>query len=124
MKKVYCLLLIVYCLLFFSCHKEGPGGKATIKGVVKHNSVAIPGAAMYIKYGAKESPGTNVTYYDESVTSDAQANYKFADLRKGSYYLFAVGFDSLIIQTVTGGIPIEIKSKTENVEADVPVTGP
>ena len=118
------LFLVPYSLFLSSCHKEGPGGKATIKGAVKHHSQLIPGAVVYIKYGAKESPGTNVTYYDGSVTTDANANYSFADLRKGNYFLFGVGFDSSITQTVTGGIPVEVKSKTETVEKDVQVTEP
>ena len=124
MKKhlmVYCLLFTVYCLVA-SCHKEGPGGKAVIKGLVKHHSKSIPGAVVYIKYGVKESPGTNVTYYDASVTADTSANYSFVDLKRGDYYLFSIGYDSSIVNTVSGGIPVEIKSKTENVETDVPVT--
>ncbi|TAL61262.1 MAG: carboxypeptidase regulatory-like domain-containing protein [Bacteroidetes bacterium] len=109
-------------LLFAGCSKEGTGGKATIQGMVKHHSDPIPGAVIYIKYGAEESPGTDITYYDASATGDANAHYEFSDLKKGDYYLFAVGFDSNIVQTVIGGIPVEIKSKTETVTADVPVT--
>jgi len=124
MKKFFfCLLSSVFCLLW-SCGKEGPGGKASITGMVMHHTQPIPGAVVYIKYGAKESPGTDVTYYDASATADAQANYKFADLRRGDYYLFGVGYDSAIVNTVTGGIPVEIKSKTETAQADVHVTEP
>lgn len=115
------LYILIPLFLFLSCRKEGPGGKAAIKGIVKHHAVPIPGAVVYIKYGAKESPGTNVTYYDESASADASANYSFADLKKGDYYLFSVGYDSSIVKTVTGGIPVEIKSRTETVEADVQV---
>ena len=120
-KLLFCLLPFAFCFVL-SCHKEGPGGKATIKGTVKHHSISIPNALVYIKYGATESPGSNVTYYDASANADANANYEFNDLRKGNYYLFAVGFDSSIVKTVTGGVPTEIKSKTETVEMNVPVT--
>ena len=120
------------CLLFFlplglgllltSCTKEGIGGKATIKGMVMHHDNPIPGATVYIKYDATESPGTDVTYYNDHVTTDASANFQFVDLKKGDYYLFAVGFDSSITLPVSGGVPAKIKKKTETVEIHVPVT--
>ena len=123
MKKLFpYTLYLIPLFLFPSCHKEGPGGKAAIEGVVKHHSEPIPGSVVYIKYNAKESPGTNITYYDANVTADANAHYQFPNLKYGNYYLFGVGFDSSIVQTVIGGIPVVIKSKTETVEADVPVT--
>src|ERR1051325_2311460 len=110
---VACLLSSVFCLV--SCTKEGTGGKASIKGMVMHHDKMIPGATVYIKYGVKESPGSNVQYYDDHVAADGSGNYQFVDLKKGNYYLFAVGFDSSITQTVTGGIPAVIKRKTETV---------
>ncbi len=115
------LLLTSAFLLLTCCSKEGPGGKAAIKGMVKHHSAPIPGAVVYIKYGTKEFPGTDITYYDESVTANDSANYGFSDLRTGDYYLFAVGYDSTGPYIVTGGIPVEIKKKTETVQADVQV---
>lgn len=125
MKKIsYFALLTFFILITISCSKEGPGGKAVIKGTVKHHSTPIPGATVYIKYGSTESPGTDINYYDANVTADAQANYSFPDLKKGDYYLFGVGFDSAAVQTVTGGLPVQIKKKTETVEVTVPVTEP
>ena len=122
MKKFFfCLLLSAFCFLT-CCHKEGPGGKAAIAGMVMHHTKPISGAVVYIKYGAKESPGSDITYYDESVTADTSANYKFADLRKGDYYLFAVGYDSTGPYPVTGGVPVKIKTKTETAQADVHVS--
>ena len=120
MKNIVYILLL--SSLLSSCGKEGPGGKAVIQGSVKHHSALIPGSVVYIKYGVKEFPGTDVKYYDASVTADAKAHYEFTDLRAGDYYLFSVGFDSTIVQTVSGGIPVVIKKKTETVDTDVPVT--
>lgn len=116
-----CILFSALCVFNFSCVKEGPGGKGGIKGMVRHHSKPIPGAVVYIKYGAKESPGTNVTRYDASVNADGNANYQFADLKKGDYYLLGIGFDSSIVQVVTGGIPVTI-GKNEIAQTDVPVT--
>lgn len=116
-----CILFYALCIFTFSCGKEGPGGKGGIKGVVRHHAKPIPGAVVYIKYGAKESAGTNTTYYDASVNADANAAYEFTDLKKGDYYLLGIGFDSSIVQVVTGGVPVSI-GKNEIVQADVPVT--
>lgn len=115
------ILLCAICIFNFSCGKEGPGGKGGIKGMVRHHALPIPGAVVYIKYGVKESAGTNTTYYDASVNADANANYEFTDLKKGDYYLLGIGFDSVIVQVVTGGIPVSIR-KNETAQADVPVT--
>lgn len=114
--------LVIITALFSSCVKEGPGGKAVITGTVKHHAQPIPGAVVYIKYNATESPGSNTTYYDASVTADAQAHYEFVNLKRGDYFLFGIGYDSAIIATVAGGIPVHISKKNETVAADVPVT--
>jgi hypothetical protein len=111
-------------ILISACGKEGPGGKATIKGYVMHHSDPIPGAVVYIKYGVSESPGTDVTYYDASVNADTSAYFEFTNLKKGDYYLFGVGFDPAITETVSGGVPVKISSKSETVETNVPVTEP
>ena len=125
MKKIIFFYLLSYFLCFIvSCTKEGTGGKATIKGSVKHHDMPIPGAAVYIKYNATELPGTNVTYYDDHVICDASANFQIVDLKKGDYYLFAVGFDSTWAgngATVSGGVGVKIKKKTETVETLVAV---
>jgi hypothetical protein len=104
-----------------SCKKEGLGGKSSVSGTVKHHTLAIPHSVVYIKYGATEFPGTNVGIYDASATTDASAHYGFSGLQKGDYYLYAVGFDSTISQSVSGGIGVKLK-KSEAKESDVPVT--
>ena len=85
------------------------------------NSTPVPGAVVYIKYGATQSPGSNITYYDASVNANSSAAFEFNDLKKGDYYLFAVGFDSTLVQTVTGGVAAKLSSKTAVITADVPV---
>ncbi len=115
-------LLSITVVVFYSCKKEGTGGKASITGYVKHHSKLIPNAAVYIKYGAKESPGTNPANYDASIVADGSAKYEFKELNKGDYYLFGIGYDSAIFNSVTGGTPVVIKKKTETVQAGVAVT--
>ncbi len=105
-----------------SCKKEGTGGKASVTGKILHHSLPVPNATVYIKYGTQEFPGTEPSAYDASVTAGSDAKYTFSDLRKGNYYLFSIGYDTAISQTVRGGVPIGIKSKTESLTSDIPVT--
>jgi len=121
-KKILKFIILVLALTqCFSCKKEGLGGKATITGSVLHHSLPIPNAVIYIKYGTNELPGTDPSAYDASVTADANAKFEFKDLRKGKYYLFSIGYDSAIFQTVRGGMPVEIKKKSESKNIDLAV---
>jgi hypothetical protein len=113
--------VLVLLLILSSCRKEGAGGKSSVSGNIRHHSALIPNATVYLKYGAKEFPGTNTSVYDVSVNADANAHYQFSDLRKGDYYLFAVGYDNAIFEEVKGGIAIELKYNKETV-TDIPVT--
>ncbi len=128
-KNIYttCILNMAFVLLLLpsmlSCKKEGEGGKASIKGRVLHHDTPIPGATVMIKYGAKEIPGVNQSDYDQLVTATlSDASYSFENLRVGNYYLYSTGYDSSIMEIVTGGIPVTIKSKKEIKETNVPVT--
>lgn len=112
---------VILSMTISSCHKEGTGGKSSVSGSVKHHSALIPNSVVYIKYGAKEFPGTNTSLYDASVTADANAHYEFKNLRKGDYYLYGVGYDNTIMETVTGGIAVTLKYNKES-STDVPVT--
>jgi len=127
MKKI--LFVVALAVLSSSCKKEGPGGEAELSVFVKHHGKAIPGSIVYIKYGADEFPGEDVTKYDDSKvteTSGALAGHAhFPDLRKGDYYLYAVGLDSISpgqVLPVKGGIPVEVKSKSGEIDVDVPVS--
>lgn len=104
------------------CTEEGPGGAAKILGEAKHHDDPIPGTTLYIKYGAKESPGTDPALYDASVTADENAEFAFRDLHKGDYYVYGIGFDSAVGEVVRAGIPVSIAKKNETVSVIVPVT--
>ena len=113
--------IIFLSVTLSACMKEGPGGKSSISGSVLHHDMTIPNCVVYIKYNAKEFPGTDISKYDASVTADANAHYEFKDLRKGDYYLYGVGYDSHISEEVTGGISVKLKYNKE-LHTDVPVT--
>lgn len=114
------LLLIATLMLFASCKKEGTGGKSSIKGSVKHHSLIIPNAVVYIKYEAKEFPGADVSKYDANVTCDANGNYEIKELRKGNYYLYGVGYDSSISENVYGGLSTKLRN-SESINLDIAV---
>lgn len=119
MKKI---IFISFVTAFVACGKEGSGGKASIHGYAKHHALSIPGTTIYIKYGAKESPGTNPSLYDASVKADSKAYYEFVNLKRGDYYLYGVGYDSTIAAPVIGGIPVQIEKSNSVVPIDVPIT--
>jgi hypothetical protein len=120
-KLFFASICLIALTTLYSCKKEGTGGKSTVSGTVKHHSNPIPNAIVYIKYGATEFPGNDVSVYDNHVTADANAYYEFKDLRKGDYYLYGVGYDPNIFEAVKGGIGIQLK-RNNTVTSDVPVT--
>lgn len=118
MKKA--LFLIAASSLLLSCKKNQLGGTSTIKGIVAHHSRAIPNSRVFIKFNAKEFPGEDTTVYDAKVTADAGGNYSIK-CYKGDYYLYGFGYDDLIKQNVSGGVPVHVR-RNEQVNSDVPVT--
>ena len=76
MKTLIKLFLISTLILSFSaCKKNQTGGKATLKGVVKHHDKPIPEAYVYIKFNSSEFPGDDYKLYDTYVQADANGNY-------------------------------------------------
>ncbi len=121
------ILFIIPCfLLFYSCKKNGTGGKNTVIAMPKHHGKTIPNATVYIKYGATELPGESSGDYDQSQiavkTGSADAQAKFEGLLKGDYYFFSVGYDSSINAPVKGGGALKITSKSGTQELNLAVT--
>lgn len=114
--------ILVAMLLWEGCTEEGIGGEASISGQISHHDEPIPGAAVYIKYGANELPGIQASDYDDqTLASPVDGSYGFDNLEKGSYYLFSKGYDSQIFDSVLGGIAV-ILEKGEALETNIPVT--
>ena len=124
MKKSASFLIpfLFLVLLMVSCNKEGFGGFASISGIVKHHSKAIPNALVYLKFNARNAPGTSVADYDYSTVADSLGNYMIDGLKKGDYFLFGAGFDSGIGLNVEGGIPVKIATDESVVNTNIPVT--
>jgi uncharacterized protein (DUF2141 family) len=122
--KIFILLILIF-IFINACTKGGTGGSATITGKVLHHEKNIANARVFIKYDEKEFPGSDTTKYDDVVTSDQQANYSFIGLKKGRYYLYAIGKDGVANGNpldVYGGVRADINSKKETLQFNVPVT--
>lgn len=88
---------------------EGRTASLTIVTKMVHHTRPINGCRVFIKFGATNFPGEDTTKYDYAVTSDWNSPYATIDsLNCGSYYLYAVGIDSLLDPSnwiVKGGLP-------------------
>ncbi|MBK7965484.1 MAG: hypothetical protein IPK10_09470 [Bacteroidetes bacterium] len=88
---------------------EGRTGQLTMVFKMLHHSRPIPGCRVFIKYSASEFPGTDTTKYDYAVTAENTSAYASIDsLNCGSYYVYAIGIDSLLDPTdwvCVGGLP-------------------
>ena len=117
------LALLLLTVSFYSCDPDDPGlgGESSVSGKVVHHDDPIPNALVFIKFGAKEFPGSDSTVYDLSVIADQNGDYSITGLKKGDYYLYGTGFDAAINQAVFGGIPISL-GKKEDLSSDLPVT--
>jgi len=122
-KNNFLIALLSLSLFFFACKKNQLGGKSTIEGKVVHHSKAIAEATVYVKMGATEFPGDDISKYDFEVTADANGNFKVQSLFKGDYYLYAVGKDFTVPAPwlVKGGVPVKLRNN-ETSSVDLPVT--
>lgn len=115
--------IIFFALTFIvgllSCEKKG---KAEIFGTVAHHEAIIPHAMVYIKLGTNVFPGEDLSQYDFSVEASHHATYSFTELQTGLAYVYAVGWDEAISDSVFGGIPFEISEKKQVLEVNIPVT--
>ncbi len=120
MKKIIVFSSLLLLTLCFGCKKNQLGGKSTIKGSVMHHSQIIPNATVFIKFKAKDFPGTDTGSYDDKVVADAEGHYEIK-CYKGDYYLYGVGYDISIQEVVSGGLAVHIRNN-ETVSVDVAVT--
>ena|SRR5436190_13889906 len=119
-KSILSLFILALIVAGLSCKKNDEGGKARISGKVMHHDKPIPFARVFIKYGAKEFPGSDSTQYNKTIVTGADASYSF-DCYKGDYFLYGKGYDTDIQEEVTGGIHVKTRSKQKQT-IDVPVT--
>ena len=113
----------VLATMLFSCSRPGTGGDNTLVVFPKHHGQPIKGATVYLRFGAKDFPGSAPTDYDMTTVGEANEEHVHVEgLRKGDYYIYAVGYDSTISAVVTGGQAYKITSKSGEHDVDVAVT--
>lgn len=103
---------------------EGPagkGGNANIKVISKHHGKDINNTMVFIKYNTSDA----ASQYDDSVVAVHDLAGKpiatFDGLKQGNYYLYGRGWDTTILATVVGGLPLTI-SEDKTYEISLPVT--
>ncbi len=123
--SVFAFLSLLIFATITSCCKPGSGGDATIVAFPQHHGKEIKGATVYIKYNAKDFPGTDLSKYDATFVGEAEEEHVHCkSLKCGKYYLYAIGFDSMIMQAVSGGIAIKVKhsEREKEIDMNIPVT--
>lgn len=117
--SISCALII---LMNISCKKNDEGGKAEIHALIYHGSTEIRNSTLYVKFGATSAPSDPTSDYDMKLNGESGDNHvHIEELRRGDYYLYAVGMDTVTHQSVKGGSHVEIKWKDRKklIEADV-----
>lgn len=123
-KNLLTITLITLALSITSCKKNEDGGKAEIHALIFHGSTEIRNADLYVKFGATSAPSDPTTDYDMKLKGESGDNHVHVEeLRRGDYYLYAVGKDTVANQVVKGGTHVEIKWKDRKklIEAEVQV---
>jgi hypothetical protein len=118
------IIIAMAAIVLFGCKKNGTGGDADIHANIKHHSLPIKGATLYVKFNATELPSDPTTDYDlKEVGCPLCTDIHVEGLRPGNYFLYATGYDSTIMQTVRGGIGVKIKwnERKEDMEINIPV---
>ncbi len=119
MSRTLLLTVALLCVLT-SCKKNGTGGDATIVAFPEHHGRAIKGSTMFVKFNAKDLPPDPTNNYDLKIQGEANEDHvHIEDLLPGNYYLYAVGFDSTIMQNVKGGYPASVSKKDKKKEIDL-----
>lgn len=120
----YILIAVLAFTVITGCKKNGTGGKANVHANIKHHTTPIKGATLYVKFDAKELPSDPTNNYDLKETGcNLCTDIHVEGLLPGNYYLYAVGFDSTIMQPVSGGTSVRIpwSDRKNDIETDVPV---
>lgn len=122
LKKLNLFVLLLSFIAIFGCKKNQTGGNAVVSGTVVHHTKAIANARIYIKFNASEFPGDDYKLYDTYVDADASGKYKI-NLYKGTYYLYAKGYDFDIPSPyiVKGGLSVTVRTN-EKLQKDIAIT--
>ncbi len=124
------LIIIIFIGAYSSCTKPGIGGTTTVVCFLKHHSMliindSIVPSIVYVKFGATELPADPTNNYDAKfIGTIGEDHVHVIELKPGQYFLYGVGWDPDISNTVMGGLGIKVrtKDKTKEIDMDIPVT--
>ena len=111
-----------------SCSYAGTGGNVTIAAFPKHHNMPMSSDSNYVdsafvKFNATNSLGSNASAYDLIVPGEPGEDHVHIEgLKTGKYFIFMTGFDTLISQRVSGGIPDVITQSSGEIDLVVPIT--
>jgi len=111
-----------------SCQYGGTGGSTTIVAKPKHHGTPIISKIGYVdsafvKFNTQNSPGTSASAYDLVLAGEeGEDHVHIENMKPGKYYIYMTGFDSTIVQRVSGGIPVTITQSSGEVDIDIPVS--
>jgi len=115
--KLILNLVIVCCavLVISACCKAGTGGNATVTCNAMLNGKPVKGVTIYIEYGSSKAPNSGIGGFDAHKTADPTSNsVTFTGLKCGTYYFYALGYDSIVGVPVSGGGPFSLLHKDRN----------
>lgn len=115
-------ILLLFCLTWISCTKEGLDGKFIISGTAMHHSEIIANTKVWVAFGASEFPGKVRENYDLEIQADLNGRFSVENLKKGNYYFYGMGYDSLIQDSVFGGMRIAVNKNNAEVDFTLAVT--
>lgn len=95
--KSLLISILFFLVLGISACKDSavePENTITLKVEVKHHSILVPNAHIWLEK-TDEFPGDNTDLYTLETISDQWAVGTFTELSKGTYWMYAEGFDGV-----------------------------
>src|ERR1700745_504499 len=103
-------------VILHACCKAGIGGKATIicHVVDANTGAAINNTTVYVYYGSSTPPATLDKFNDHKNTDVHGNTVNFTGMKCGTYYLYAIGYDSAVSLPLKGGGPYSLLHSNRN----------
>lgn len=112
-----------------SCGKKencsaGTGGAATLTAYGKHHGKIVTPKSVHVKFNSLEFPGSDAASYDLTIAADTTEDHiEIENLKCGDYYIYMIGYDTALKETVKGGIPYTVEENASGeINLNVPIT--